>query len=182
MEFRFFVVVYWSVLLELFQKMCGSCFSKLKHRLNPFFVFPVIRFLLLTLFRLVKDITIEDLNEDDMKCLQCGTNQILPQRDHADRPIYCVVTVEDKSLYDSIAMVRAHIRACVIQVRMSWSLFLLGLCFAWSVFSVQENPQFLTFSFLILVQNLTYCSIVLIGIKQWYYYELMMSYKQRVLS
>ena len=53
----------------------------------------------------MKDITIADLNEDDLKCLKCGTYQILPQRDHADRPVMCVVTIGRSPLFELLAMV-----------------------------------------------------------------------------
>ena len=55
--------------------------------------------------RLVKDITMSDLNEEDIKCLNCGSRQLLPQRDHANRPIFCIITIGADPLLNTIGMV-----------------------------------------------------------------------------
>ena len=69
------------------------------------FLCPLSILLLKITVRLVKDITISDLNEEDIQCLNCGSRQLLPQRDHANRPIFCIISIGADPLLNTIGMV-----------------------------------------------------------------------------
>jgi hypothetical protein len=46
--------------------------------------------------KLVKDITLQDLNEDDLEVLKNGHLQLVPQRDRAGRVIFCNVLTHER--------------------------------------------------------------------------------------
>ena len=43
---------------------------------------------------LTRDITLDDLNEDDLEVLKLGSDQLLPVRDHADRAVLALLPMQ----------------------------------------------------------------------------------------
>ena len=61
--------------------------------------------------RLVHDITVADLNGDDIKVLKTGIQQILPQRDHANRIICLLPTTLATTINEAMYLSKARHRA-----------------------------------------------------------------------
>jgi hypothetical protein len=52
--------------------------------------------------KLAKDITLEDLREDALDCLNCGTIQVLPNKDRSGRTVICALQAYQK--YDTCSI------------------------------------------------------------------------------